>query len=64
MKLTKEEEEEYKRATLYARPKELFTVIWWDLFNHNKRDKLHRCIIKGMHWSISYKLAKNYSKTR
>lgn len=62
---TNKEQEMYDRATLHATPREMATVVWWNLFNHKKRDKLHKCIINGIHWSIAYHLAKNYrgSKT-
>ena len=58
-RLTEQEKKMYDRATKFATSKQLFMLSWWDIFYPKKREKLHKCIISGIHWDVAYTIAKN-----
>ena len=58
-RLTEQEKKMYDRATKFATSKQLFMLSWWDIFCPKKREKLHKCIISGIHWDVAYTIAKN-----
>jgi len=57
--LTEQDRKMYDRATELAPYRQLFMMAWWDIFYPKKREKLHKCIISGMHWGAAYTIAKN-----
>jgi hypothetical protein len=57
-KLTQEQKQMIDRAIKFAPAEEVFTWMWWEVFNHRKSDKLIKCIEVGMSWFAAYTIAK------
>jgi hypothetical protein len=58
-KLTKEQKQMMDRAIKFAPARQIFMLVWWEIFCHRKADKLIKCVEVGMTWFAAYTIANN-----
>ena len=58
-KLTQEQKQMMDRAIKFAPARQIFMLVWWEIFCHRKADKLIKCVEVGMTWFAAYTIAKN-----
>ena len=57
-KLSKQEISNFRKFLIYASPKELWSIIYWDIFKRYKINKLIKCLNDGRSWKSSFYEAK------
>jgi len=61
-KLSKHEISNFRKISICASPKELWTIIFWDIFKRYKFNKLIKCLNNGRNWKSSFYEAKSTKK--
>ena len=59
MGLNLEQREMMDRAIKDAPFKQMIIWAWWSIFYPRKSNKLIKCVEVGMHWRVSFEIAKN-----
>lgn len=65
--MTKKEQKELlndSKAFEWLSKKQLFILIWWDLFNKKRMDVFYESLKIGKHVIFAYDDAKNYGKIK